>query len=277
MNLLELIENHSTEQSCHQAFKEHRELLGIMCKNCQCKNHKWDEKKNLWHCQRCKFRTTLRSGTVLQHSKMPFRIWFQVVAYMISTKKGFSAKEVQRLTNHKRYEPIWLMMHKIRKQMGQNIMYFDAFEHLISGSIQGIRDGAKSESKEIQIETLTINLWDNEPRAIATKNIKMKLLKSKNAVMSHFEENSFKKYLVGSYPETLRSDRRILKPKNGPQFAFKCLENVQKIIQGIHHHVKVQYLQNYLDEFCFKFNRKDYNKHINEEVWQYLISPKWGY
>ena len=33
-------------------------------------------------------------------------------------KKGISAKKIQRQLGHKRYEPIWLMMHKIRIMMG---------------------------------------------------------------------------------------------------------------------------------------------------------------
>jgi hypothetical protein len=36
-----------------------------------------------------------------------------------STKKGFSALELQRQIGHKRYEPIWAMLHKIRSVMGQ--------------------------------------------------------------------------------------------------------------------------------------------------------------
>jgi hypothetical protein len=34
-------------------------------------------------------------------------------------KKGFSSKEVQRQLGLKRYEPVWAMVHKLRKAMGQ--------------------------------------------------------------------------------------------------------------------------------------------------------------
>ena len=37
---------------------------------------------------------------------------------MSATKKGFSAKEVQRQIGMKRYEPVWLAMHKIREAIG---------------------------------------------------------------------------------------------------------------------------------------------------------------
>lgn len=37
---------------------------------------------------------------------------------MTATKKGFSAHEMKRQLGHKRYEPIWAMMKKIRVYMG---------------------------------------------------------------------------------------------------------------------------------------------------------------
>ena len=38
---------------------------------------------------------------------------------MSATKKGFSAKEMQKQLGLKRYEPVWAMMHKLRKAMGK--------------------------------------------------------------------------------------------------------------------------------------------------------------
>jgi hypothetical protein len=271
MNLLELIENHSTEQACKQAFKAHRELLGVTCKECQCTRQRRDKQKNLWHCKKCGFRTTLKSGTVLQHSKMSFKIWFQVVAFMISTKKGFSAKEVQRLTNHSRYEPIWYMMHKIRKQMGKNVIYFDAFEHLISGKIESIKEGRNTVAKEIQIETLTLDRSNIETTHQKIKALKMKVVKCDS---ENEKTNLNKLKSNGDYPESKNSERKK-SPKTSPRFAYKCLENAHRIIYGIHHHVESDYLQNYLDEFCFKFNRKEFQHLVHDELWQYLIVPEW--
>ena len=54
----------------------------------------------------------------MQHSKLPFQYWFIAMHLLTSTKKSFSAKEVQRQLGHKRYEPIWYMLHKLRSVMG---------------------------------------------------------------------------------------------------------------------------------------------------------------
>jgi len=59
-----------------------------------------------------------RSGTLLEASKLPYHYWIYAIFLMVNTKKGISALEMQRQLGHKRYEPIWAMMHKIRQSMG---------------------------------------------------------------------------------------------------------------------------------------------------------------
>jgi hypothetical protein len=54
----------------------------------------------------------------MESSKLPFQYWLTGMYFMSMTKKGMSASELQRQLGHKRYEPIWAMMHKIRAIMG---------------------------------------------------------------------------------------------------------------------------------------------------------------
>ncbi len=277
MNLIDLLENQTSETDCKQAFKEHRELLGVTCKKCQSKNQRWNENKESWQCHECNFRTTLRSGTSLQHSKMPFKIWFQVVAFMISTKKGFSAKEIQKQTKHKRYQPIWYMMHKIRTQMGGNVQYFDAFEHLLADALEGIKQTSCSDKSatnlcEIQIETVSFKRFNEEGNAMQTNGIRMNLIDQSSQNNRSLKKMNTVLRTFGKTPEKPDSKRKI-KARSSARFAYKCLANLRRVIFGIHHQVKLEYLQNYLDEFCYKFNRKSLSRDGYNEIWQYLILP----
>ena len=56
---------------------------------------------------------------MMESSKLPIREWFIAMAFMTYSKKGISAKELQRQLGRKRYEPVWLMIHKIRAAMGK--------------------------------------------------------------------------------------------------------------------------------------------------------------
>ena len=119
MNILRFIEQFPTEQSYRNDFKEKREKEDVYCKKCKSKDHYWSSSKEQWQCKNCKFRTTLRSGTIMEHSNLPFRIWYIAMAFMSFTKKGISAKEMQRQLNHSRYNTICSLMHRIRNAMGK--------------------------------------------------------------------------------------------------------------------------------------------------------------
>lgn len=51
-------------------------------------------------------------------SQLPFRYWFIAIHLLTSTKKSFSASELQRQLGHSTYNPIWAMLHKLRRVMG---------------------------------------------------------------------------------------------------------------------------------------------------------------
>ena len=52
-------------------------------------------------------------------SKLPFRYWFIAMHLLTATKKSISAAELQRQLGHKRYQPVWELMHKLRSVMGK--------------------------------------------------------------------------------------------------------------------------------------------------------------
>ncbi len=113
MEIIKFMELFSDEKFCRKHFKETRMSQGVICKQCSNTRHYWLSGKEQFECSSCTFRTTLRSGTVMENSNLSFKIWYCAFFIMTSTKKGISAKEMQRQLNLKRYEPVWAMMHKI--------------------------------------------------------------------------------------------------------------------------------------------------------------------
>jgi hypothetical protein len=39
-------------------------------------------------------------------------------------------------------------------------------------------------------------------------------------------------------------------------WVHSAIGNLKKILNGIFHHTRAEYLQNYIDEFCYKLNRR---------------------
>lgn len=68
MQLVKIFTKFSTEQKAKKAFKVHRDKQGVICKKCSCTEHYWKRDKEQYECKNCRFRTTLRSGTLLESS-----------------------------------------------------------------------------------------------------------------------------------------------------------------------------------------------------------------
>lgn len=118
MRILEFNDKFPTEEKCKEKFKEYRLKVGVICTKCGGSHFYWKKNREQWECKKCSRRVTLKSGTVMENSKLPYKYWFIAMHLLTCTKKSFSAKEVQRELGHNRYEPIWSMLHKIRSVMG---------------------------------------------------------------------------------------------------------------------------------------------------------------
>ncbi len=131
MILIDFINQYPDEESCKVKFKQYRDQVGVCCAKCGSSSHYWKKDKEQYECKDCGTRTTLKSGTVMHKSKLPYRYWFITMHLLTSTKKSFSAKEIQRQLGHKRYAPIWHMVHKLRLAMGKR-----DDQYILAGAIE---------------------------------------------------------------------------------------------------------------------------------------------
>lgn len=111
MNIFSFTAHFGSEEDCRLHFKEQRDKEGVVCKRCGGTSHYWLQGKWSYECKGCRFRTSLRSGTIMESSKLPFLVWYKTMFLMSCTKKGFSTNELQKQLGLKRYEPVWAMVH----------------------------------------------------------------------------------------------------------------------------------------------------------------------
>ncbi len=111
----ELINSYKNEALAEEAFRGYRLRKGVVCKKCGGGHHYWLASKKQFQCKRCRFRTTLQSGTVLQGSKLPVSYFFIGIHMLLEQNRRMSMDEFQKVTGHKYYEPLWDFVHKLRK------------------------------------------------------------------------------------------------------------------------------------------------------------------
>jgi hypothetical protein len=298
MNLLNFIEHYPNEQACIDRFRVQREENGIFCKKCGSFEHYWLNAKKSYQCKYCQSRQSLRSGTVMENSKLPFRYWFVAMHLVTSTKKSFSASELQRQLGHKRYQPIWEMMHKLRNVMGKRDNNYQ-----LSGQIEldnafittlipeeekdeQLKRGAGSQNKSKVMVMAESKVVENPnphkpPRKV--NHIKMQIvpdLKADTAteiVKKHIDYQSeiqsddsttyrkFKQVLQSHIAQVVETEElsKVL------PWVHICIGNVKRLLLSMHHQLRKEYLQYYLNEFCYKFNRR----YFGEKMFDRLVMP----
>jgi transposase-like protein len=77
-----------------------------------------------WQCRQCApngYRFSHLTGTIFENTNKPLKDWFRVTHLMLVSKKGMSALQIQRFLGFGSYETAWLMCHKIRTAMVEDI------------------------------------------------------------------------------------------------------------------------------------------------------------
>ena len=301
MNILQFSEQFPDEQSCRDHFKIQREQTGVKCKKCGSYHHYWLPSKSQWECKSCKFRTTLRSGTIMQGSNLPLRIWYLAMVFMTHSKKGISAAELQRQLDHKRYDTIWSLMHRIRNAMGnrdelyqlQDMVEFDEGYFTVA-TAEGIklkrgRGSQKKQNVAVLAESVPLENIVSGERNRQCRDFKMKVLKGQNAnsmeteLEKSVEEQSFvfsdkstsytnfSKYVEGHIME--KSDNNT--NKTMLKWVHIAISNAKRTLLGIYHKIKGKYLQLYLDEFCYKLNRRYFGKRLFDRLTIAVATNYW--
>ena len=296
------------EVACKQFFKQKRESQGVQCTCCGSLCHYWIEKETRWRCQGCGNGTSLKKGTVMENSNVGYKVWLWTLFLMSLTKKGFSALEMQRLIGHSRYESVWLMMQKIRISMGHrdDKYQLDEFIEMDEGFFEGHRKKDSDDSivkpvKELDRQVRAIVAVSSKPisrkeeQLEGKPNRKPKFLKM-NVVASlgKIDVTAEATKMISKSATVVTDGRRcysglkdictahkiiIVADKKEVAKVFPwvhtAISNAKKKLLGLHHHVKDNYMQNYLSEFCYKFNRRYFGEALFDRLIITTLEKPW--
>lgn len=308
MKIDKFFTNYSSEENCRSYFKTLRESQGITCKKCKGNTHYWMETLTRWECKKCKKSIGLKYGTVMQNSNLSYKTWLWALYFMTLTKKGFSALEMQRLLGHKRYEPIWLLMHKVRVMMGARDEKYqlDTFIEMDEGFFPAYRK--KTEDDVLITEPAKV-LDRNVKAIVAVSTTPISISETKdgrpNSIPHYIKVNvvdSLSKQDIAYEAKTMiagnatvltdgKTSYRVLREiaKKHKAVIVKdktevckifpwvhiAISNIRKKILGLHHSVQENYMQNYLNEFCYKFNRRQKGEKLFHGFLNIAVANAW--
>jgi len=294
MNLFSFTAHFDSEEACRNHFKEERDKIGVVCKRCGHTKHFWIKSRWSYECKSCRSRTSLRSGTIMQGSNLPFLVWYRTMFLLSATKKGFSSKEIQKQLGLKRYEPVWAMVHKLRKAMGNRDArytlegmiemdegYFTVESSEIEKTQGGRGRGAAGKSNvAVMAESTQLEDVESGKKSSQCRYFKAKVLNSHKAseinetIEDSFDEKSIvftddsTSYVdISDYVElhvTEKSSEKLT--KETLRWVHITISNAKRNLLGNYHKIKGKYLQLYLDEFVYKLNRRYFGDRLFERL-----------
>jgi len=285
MNILELIKKFPTQEACIKHFEKVRWGDEVKCAYCKGENTYPNEKELRHHCNDCRKSFSVTVGTIFHHTHIELQKWFLIMSLMLNAKKGASSYQIARDLGM-RQATVWSIMQRVRKAMKTND------KELLSGIIEmdetyvggkprktGKKDdndkgnprgrgtkkecvvgmverGGKVKATSVQkaqiksygLKQLVRDNIDMDNSLLITDEYKGYM--TMNKIINHAQVNHQKEY-VNSYDihtNTIESFWALLK----------------RGIMGNFHKVSKKYLDNYINEFTYRYNNRDNKNTFND-------------
>ena len=258
----------ASEEACRAYLVRLRWPKGVQCPRCQHKRV-WETKRGLYHCAGCGCQSSVLAGTIFQGTRHSLRLWFRAMWYMTNQKSGVSALGLQRVLGVGSYRTVWRWLHKLRCAMvrpGRNRLAgtVEVDETFLGGPRTG-KHGRGAAGKVLVVVAAQVD----GPRIG-----RIRLRRVPNASASQLERAVQDAVEPGSVVHTdgLRSYSRLaargylheVMRKETAVVGENLLPRVNRVVAllkrwllGTHQGaIRSTYLDAYLDEFTFRFNRR---------------------
>lgn len=256
--ITEFEERFPDEEACREYWMQLRWNGHVVCDRC---GHErvWTLKGgSLFECAKCHHKTSLTSGTLLARTRKPLKLWFRAMWEICVHQNGISAKDLQRIMGFGSYKTAWSWLHKLRRACqggtsGRLAATVELDEALVGGK------GSEKAMVFVAIES------GGRVRMVHAPNNDEDSIKAfvEQEIEPHADTKtdglaSYNKHSLKERPHEVKVQTREEKRQNDAlQNVHWAISGLKRWLLGTHHGaVGPKHLQSYLDEFCFRRNRR---------------------
>ena len=263
VNSIKFNQRFKDDNDCLEYLAEVKWQNGYKCKRCE--NDKFGNGKHIYNrrCTKCRYDESPTAGTMFEKLKFSILIAFHIVFKISTKKKGMSSLELSN-EFELRQMTCWSFKQKLQQAMKSSLKsQLSGLVHVDEFVIGGPEEGKKGRSKGLKkLVVLAIEIVEEGVgRAYA------EVIEHSSAI----ELGGFLKKYVSQEAEVISDKWKGYTPlkkefKNLKQIAsedgrnFKELHihimNIKGWLRGTHHHCSKERMQNYLDEYHFRYNRR---------------------
>ncbi len=261
-----------TERACLEYLIEERWGCGFICPKCGHDHAHFLPSRSVQQCAGCHHQISVTAGTLFHSTNLPLTKWFWAIFWIVSDKGGISAVRLSKLLNVS-WPTARSMLRKIRTAMGHrdslyrlsNLVEVD--DALVGGKQKGKR-GRGAQGK-------TPVLIGCENRGKKAGFVSMTSVQSINhETVRDFSRRSLEPGSVArsdalaalnSLADTQQHEARVTPPEKVDEWlpwVHVVISNLKRFLLGTYHGVSSSHLQEYLNEFCYRFNRRQWESQL---------------
>ena len=266
MSLFDFQKLFATEEACQEHLFNKRWPDGFCCPRCGCKKYYLITKRRLYQCSECNYQASITAGTIFHKTRTSLRKWFWSIYLFSNDKRGYSALSLQN-TIGVSYPTAWHMLHKIRAAMSDRdqqykLLGFVQLDDAFFGGPDGLQ-GRGTEKTPVYVAVSTDEKGKPQFAKMGVVDI----------VNNHTAQEFITKAIATGctvttdgytvYPQLkgLGYDHeRVLSSEPEAEEKFHwvhtIIANAKAFIIGTFHGLDKKHLQAYLNEFCYRFNRR---------------------
>ena len=259
-----------TNDSCLDWLKAERWPSGLVpCEKCgKDRKHHRVTGRPAYACDYCGSMISPMAGTIFEKSSTSLRTWFYAMYLMSATRCGISAKQIQRETGVT-YKTAWRMFKQIRTLMSEDVSLEGEAVEMDETYIGGKKRKGSKRGRGGDHKTCVVGAMQRGGSVMAivatdaTKKTLHGIAKEYILPETTIYTDDWRGYRgldhVNSY------EHKRINHSQGVYVVGTTHTNtiegfwslVKRGIGGVYHSVSKKYLQTYLDEYSFRYNRRD--------------------
>ena len=264
--LQDLEQRFSSDEACRRYLYALRWPEGFLCPQCSGKTV-WPMKRGLWLCGQCRRQISVTAGTIFQDSHLSLTTWFRAMWYVTTQKNGVSALGLQRVLGLGSYKTAWALLHKLRRAMvrpGRDRLHglVEVDETYWGGEEIGVV-GRLTEDKALLVVAAeadgegigrirlrrVLDLTKDSLHGFIAQAVEPGSIVRTDGLKAYL---GLKGYLHDRQVQGRQSEGEHLLPR-----VHRVVSLLKRWLMGTHQGaVGHDYLDYYLDEFTFRFNRR---------------------
>ena len=257
----EFRERFATEDACRSYLFRERFPQGFICPKCGCREFYPVRTRHVCQCKSCRRQTSVTAGTVMHRTHLPLTTWFWAIYLCATDKRGISAKTLASRLELS-YESAWYLLVRIRRAMGDRDQKYmlhgiiEIDEAYLGAPKQGKKRGRGTERKKM-VAAVSKDQIDH-PLFLRLKMVPdVTTATLQEVVNTHIQPDSTVECDgYRSYPGLQNVSVNASKYERGDlKWVHTAIGNFKTFLLGTYHGSCGNY-QPYLDEYCFRFNRR---------------------